>query len=114
MTTTQHQKLSVIELFDEWIASRRLSSRKLAFLQNAYNQVSGGLHGLALNTCGHIYCAELDLPQGSATVQVIAALLDHLDPVPEHPRRLVQVTEAMVDADHIDREQAEAFYERAL
>jgi len=104
----------VIDVIETWIADRRLSRRKLSFLRNAYEQVSEGLYNCPLDTCGHIYCAELDLPQGSATVQVIAALLDHLDPVPEHPRRLVQVTEAMVDADHIDREQAEAFYERAL
>ena len=112
--TTPLQKQSVIELFDEWIASRRLSPRNLACLQNAYDQVAEGLHGCSLDTCGQIYCAELDLPPGSATVQVIAALLDQLDPLPEHPRRLVQVTEAMVDAEHIDRETADAFYERAL
>jgi hypothetical protein len=114
MTTTQLHKQSVIELFDEWIAGRRLSVRKLACLQNAYAQASEGLYGCALDTCGQIYCSELDLPPGSATVQVIAALLDHLDPLPEPPRRLVEVTEAMVDAEHIDRETADAFYERAL
>ena len=104
----------VIDVIDTWVADRHLSRRKLAFLRNVYDQVAGGLHGCALDTCGHIYCAELDLPPGSATVQVIAALLDQLDPLPEHPRRLVQVTEAMVDAEHIDRETADAFYERAL
>ncbi len=113
MTNTQ---LSVTDLFEEWIANRQLSQSKLAFLENAYDQAieDGIYNGCPLGICSSIYSSELDLPSGCATVQVIAALLDFLDPLPEHPRRLVVVTEAMVDAEHIDREEAEGFYEEAL
>jgi hypothetical protein len=114
MYTLQHHNFSVIDVLSDWAADRQLSRRKLAFLRNAYEQISEGLHGCAPDTCGHAYSSELDLPPGSATVQVVAALLDHLEPLPEHPRRLVEVTEAMVDAGHLDREAAEAFYEAAL
>jgi hypothetical protein len=42
---------------------------------------------------------------------VVAAVLDHVDPLPEPPSRLVEVTERLVEDGHIEREEAEELYE---
>ncbi len=105
----------ITEVLDDWIADRRLSRRKKAFLETVYDQfleTSGGAYAPSLS--GSDYSSWLDLPSGSYLVQVVAALLDHVDPLPEPPCRLVEVTEQLVEDGHIEREAAEAFYEEAL
>ena len=46
--------------------------------------------------------------------QLLAALLDRLAPLPGSERRLVEVTEQLVEFDYISRESADATYEAAL
>jgi hypothetical protein len=102
---------SITDVVDDWIADRRLSRRKKEFLEAVYTafQDSGGLY--SPDVAGGFYCEELNLPQGGFKIQVVAALLDHLDPLPEPPTRLVEVTEQLVEDGHIEREEAEKLYE---
>jgi hypothetical protein len=101
----------VCSVVDEWIANNRLARRKKAFLETVYSQFqeSGGL--CSPDIAGSIYCEEANLPSGSFTIQVVAAVLDHVDPLPEPPSRLVEVTEQLVEDGHIEREEAEELYE---
>lgn len=107
------QSHDVAEVIESWVADRSLSRRKKAFLETVYSQYweTGG--GCAPSVIGWYYASELDLPPGSFTIQVVAALLDHLDPQ-EPPARLVQVTEDLIEDGQISREAADALYEAAL
>lgn len=101
----------IAEVFDCWIADRRLSRRKKAFLNTVYEQMEDGLTSCSPDIAGSEYCGSVDLPAGCFTIQVVASILDALEPLSEPPSRLVIVTEALVDAEHIDREEAEYIYE---
>ena len=105
---------AIADVLDLWIADRSLSRRKLAFLKEVHQQAVNTLEfGLYIpETCDQTYCAELDLPQGSDVAQVVASLLDHLEPMgaTRHPERLVNVTNLMVEAGVIKEAQAEALF----
>jgi hypothetical protein len=104
----------VAEVVSIWAADHTLSRRKKAFLETVYNQfIEAG--GMAIpDVAGHAYASQLDLPPGSFTIQVVAALLDRLAPLPGSERRLMEVTEQLVEFDHISRGAADATYEAAL
>jgi len=108
------QSRSISEVVASWIADRSLSRRKKAFLETVYSQFvdTGGIG--VLDVAGHAYASELDLPPGSFTIQVVAALLDHVDPWPAPGRRLVEVTDQLLEWEVIDHETAQATYEAAL
>jgi hypothetical protein len=103
----------VAEVVAGWIADRSLSRRKKAFLEMVYSQYWEAGAGCAPDTAGHYYASELDLPPGSFSIQVVAALLDLVEPQPA-PSRLVQVTEDLVEDGQISREAAEDLYAHAL
>jgi hypothetical protein len=108
------QSHDVAEIVSIWVVDRSLSRRKKAFLETIYNQFIEA-DGMGIpDVMGHAYASELDLPPGSCTIQVVAALLDHLEPLPGPDSRLVKVTEELVEFDHISREAADALYEAAL
>jgi len=104
----------VAEVVSIWAADHTLSRRKKAFLETVYNQFIEADGMASPDVAGSIYASQLDLPPGSFTIQVVAALLDRLDPQPGSERRLVEVTESLVELDHISREEADATYEAAL
>jgi hypothetical protein len=88
------------EVFDAWVADRKLSRRKLAFLETAHNQtmeVMLSSCGLSPDVAPGGLCSELDLPQGSYWCQLVAELLDHLKPLEEQPSRLVELNDALVE-----------------
>jgi hypothetical protein len=104
----------VAEIIAIWAADHTLSRRKKAFLKTVYNQfIEAGGMGIP-DVMGHAYASELDLPPGSFTIQAVAALLDQVDPLPAPGRRLVEVTDQLVEMEVIDRETAQATYEAAL
>ena len=74
---------------DSWIADRKLSEKDLDYLQQEYEK---GLplvpNAVCLMTAGEIYCQELELPNGSYWLQVIASLLDQLRPTKDIWTRL--------------------------
>jgi hypothetical protein len=105
---------SVADVVSDWIADRRLPRRKLAFLRLVYDQFHDA-PASCVDTACRIVCSELDLPPGSATIQVIAALLDHIDPLPEHQHhRLIEVTDKLVVDGAWGEDAAEAFYAEVL
>ncbi len=73
-------------IFEDWIADRKLSRRKIAFLkQNHHMNVYGdGLEKI----CPSYFSSELDLPNGSYWSWVIADLLDHLENTSKHKTSL--------------------------
>ena len=99
-------------ILDCWVADRHLSRRKLAFLQTIYNQTFPGMANPG--TAAAHYCEALELPQGSTWTQAMATLLDHLDPLPLQERRLVDVTECLVDQGVVSREWAQDAYDKCL
>ena len=104
----------VAEVVSIWAADQTLSRRKKAFLETVYSQYWECCTGSPPDVAGSIYASQLDLPPGSFTIQVVAALLDRLEPLPGSERRLVEVTESLVELEHISREAADATYEAAL
>ncbi|MBE9172727.1 hypothetical protein IQ216_06385 [Cyanobium sp. LEGE 06143] len=106
---------AVIDVLDVWIADRRLSRRKLAFLETVYDQALEDIpQAYSVDIAGHDYCSELDLPSGSLFPLVVAGVLDHLKPLDEAPCRLVEMAEKLVRCQHLSREEAEAVYAAAL
>ena len=70
----------LVDVFDAWIADRKLSRRQLAFLHQCHEQTMETVGcGLPM-TAGWMYCSELDLPQGSQWGHCTAELLDFLRP----------------------------------
>jgi len=88
----------VSDVVEAWIADRKLSRRKLAFLRTVFDQgmesISRGVHP---PTAGGIYCEELELPHGSSWLEVVASLLDHLEPRPTCPSRLAEARDELVE-----------------
>jgi len=69
----------------------------------------------AVDVAGSLTSSWFDLPPGSATIQVVASLLDHLQPLPEHRHhRLIEATEKLVEDGAWEREAAERLYEAVL
>lgn len=104
----------IAEVVSIWAADHTLSRRKKAFLETVYSQYWEGCTGMAPDVAGSIYSSQLDLPPGAFTIQVVAALLDRLEPLPGSERRLKDVTEDLVELEYISREGAENIYEKAL
>ena len=68
-------------ILESWIARRKLSAKKLDYLEKEYEQgLQAVPEAVSLMIAGSEYSSELDLPTGSYWIQVIADLLDHLRP----------------------------------
>lgn len=89
---------SIEEVFDAWVADRKLSRRKLAFLETVHSQTMEGVWGCSPDIAGSHLCSELEMPAGSYVCQLVAELLDHLKPLEQPPSRLVELNNALVDA----------------
>jgi hypothetical protein len=108
MTTAVYSDLA--DVVDLWVADRQLSRRKLAFLENVYQQSVDSLDRLAsFDIAPRFYCEELDVPNATYWVQVIASLLDFLKPTTGTARYL-QVTQLLLEHDHLTDEEAEAAF----
>lgn len=97
---------------DEWIATRKLSRRKLAALEEAHQRTLEALSPVGnLDIAGGIYCTETSLPQGTFMPVVIAAVLDTVAPINEAgspdstPCRTVEMLEVMEQYGLIDKKQ---------
>ncbi len=101
----------VQEVIESFIADRKLSRRKLAFLETVYNQtVTEGLHGYSPDFCSGHTAGCLDVGGAAYVIQLVATLLDFLKPLEGPHTRLIETTEELVEAGHIEREVADAFY----
>lgn len=104
----------VLDLLEHWVAERKLSRRQTSFLRTVYEQAMECMaSGCAPSIAGGAVCSDLDLPEAVYTCQLVAHLLDHLKPLQVEgiPRlRLVEITEALLECDHLTEEEAEDLY----
>ena len=69
-------------IFEDWIADRKLSRRKIVFLKQVHQM---NLYGDGLpSICPSYFSSELDLPDGSYWSLVVADLLDYLEKTSKH------------------------------
>ncbi len=92
------------EVFDAWVADRKLSRRKLAFLEEVHSQTMEMIGSCIPDIAGGHLCSELDMPQGSFVCQLVAELLDHLKPLEEPPSRLVELNDSLVELGLLEEE----------
>ena len=73
---------TIHSIFEDWIADKKLSRRKIVFLKQVHQM---NLYGDGLpSTCSSYFSSELDLPNGSYWSLVVADLLDHLEKTSKH------------------------------
>ena len=73
---------TIESIFEDWIADRKLSRRKIAFLKQVHQM---NLYGDGLpSICPSYFSSELDLPNGSYWSLVVADLLDFLEKTSKH------------------------------
>ena len=74
---SKNEDLTLESIIEDWIANRKLSRRKIAFLKQVHQM---NLYGDGLpSICPSYFSSELDLPDGSYWSLVVADLLDFLE-----------------------------------
>ena len=89
---------------EDWYADKKLSRRKIAFLEQSHERLIEGEIGLvtSFSIADGFYADELDLPSGSYWVQLQADLLDHLKPEKTHWTRLFELNRLLFEFGHLD------------
>jgi hypothetical protein len=87
-----------------------LSRRKKALLETNYIQYREGCTSVIPGVARSLCASQLDLPPGSFSIQVVAALHGRLASLPESVLRLAEVSECLVELEHISKEEAETTY----
>lgn len=102
----------VDDVLELWVAERKLSRRKLAFLETVHQQTMECMSpSYGPWIAGQSLSSELDRPEAVYTCQLVADLLDFLKPIPGEPhKRLADVTQALMECNLIEKEQADALY----
>jgi hypothetical protein len=87
---------------EQWIADRKLPRRKLAFLQREHELTIECMGSASFPIADGHSCGEVQIPQGSYWCQVVAELLDHLDP-PESrtDRRQLELSKALEECNQL-------------
>ena len=94
-------ELSYESVVEDWIADRKLSNRKLNFLEQDHERTMQEIGLVTSFSIASSYLSdELDLPQGSYWVQVVADLLDYLAPS-EEGSRLGALNKELIDYGHL-------------
>ncbi len=76
LASKKFEDLTLESVLEDWIADRKLSRRKIAFLKQVHQM---NLYGDGLpSICPSYFSSELDLPDGSYWSLVVADLLDFL------------------------------------
>ena len=94
-----------------WAADHTLSRRKKAFLETNFSQYREGCTSVIPGVARSLCVSQLDLPPSSFSIQVVAALLGRLAPLPGSVLRLAEVSECLVELEHISKEEAETTYD---
>ena len=77
LASKKFEDLTLESVLEDWIADRKLSRRKIAFLKQVHQM---NLYGDGLpSICPSYFSSELDLPDGSYWSLVVADLLDFLE-----------------------------------
>ena len=96
---------SVSTIIDGWIASkgRKPSPKKLEFLEQEFQQGFDAVaEAISFDIADGFTCEELDLPQGSYWIQVIASLLDLKAPLTEEMSRLAELNKELIYFGHLE------------
>lgn len=91
------------EIAENWIADRSLPPEQITWLKTEHqkNLERPGEASTAHIAPGHI-CTELDLPQGSAWLEVMASLLDAVEGTGEQRLHEVQIAWGLGDDDDVE------------
>ena len=82
LASKKFEDLTLESVLEDWIADRKLSRRKIAFLKQVHQM---NLYGDGLpSICPSYFSSELDLPNGSYWSLVVAYLLDYLEKTSKH------------------------------
>ena len=82
LASKKFEDLTLESVLKDWIADRKLSRRKIAFLKQVHQM---NLYGDGLpSICPSYFSSELDLPNGSYWSLVVADLLDFLEKTSKH------------------------------
>ena len=77
LASKKFEDLTLESVLEDWIADRKLSRKKIAFLKQVHQM---NLYGDGLpSICPSYFSSELDLPDGSYWSLVVADLLDFLE-----------------------------------
>ena len=89
---------SVSTIIDGWISNKRKpSEKKLDFLEQEFQQgLDAVAEAFSFDVAEGFTCEELDLPQGSYLIQVIASLLDLKAPVKDGMPRLAELNKELI------------------
>ena len=103
MTTIQ---FSVESTLDAWMSNKRkLFPKRLEILERYFQEGFDAVaEAIDFDVADSYYCEELDLPHGSSTLQLVAALLDLQVPEKEEMPRLAQLNKQLIDFGHIKEE----------
>ena len=100
---------------DDWLATRKLSRRKLAALNEDHLRTMDALPQLArLDTAPGEYAEAAQLPQGTPWPVVVAAVLDFADPINSTgnplaaPARTIELLDELVACGLMDAPSADA------
>ena len=101
--TTQ---FSVESTLAGWMSKgRKLSIKRLDvvehYFQEGFNAVA---EAIGFEVADSYYCEKLDLPAGSSTLQLVAALLDLQVPVKEEMPRLAELNKELIYYGHLEEE----------
>ena len=90
----------ITDLIEEWVETRHLSRRKIAFLETVYNQMEDEvMAGGYPSGADFISCQEVGIDLGSFWVQVVGSLLDQLKP--GDSSRYQEITNALYEMGHL-------------
>ena len=82
LASKKFEDLTLESVLEDWIADRKLSRRKIAFLKQVHQM---NLYGDGLpSICPSYFSSELDLHNGSYWSLVVAYLLDYLEKNSKH------------------------------
>ena len=95
MTTIQ---FSVESTLDAWMSNKRkLFPKRLEILERYFQEGFDAVaEAIDFDVADSYYCEKLDLPHGSSTLQLVASLLDLVDPVKEEMPRLAELNKELI------------------
>ncbi|MCP9798908.1 hypothetical protein KBY81_15090 [Cyanobium sp. Lug-B] len=90
---------TIEDVIESWIADRRLSRRQKAFLNEVYDRREVA-EAASFNLCPRFEATELDVPEATYWIQLVATVLDFEDPR-EGVVRYDEVTQELEDYGHL-------------
>ena len=103
MTTIQ---FSVESTLEGWMSNKkRPFPKRLEILERYFQEGFDAVaEAIDFDIADSYYCEELDLPHGSSTLQLVAALLDLQVPEKEEMPRLAELNKELIYYGHLEEE----------